>query len=82
MNIISQQIHLTDLGTVKDGVKDARGIGVTADYIYVGIGTPDAVYKINRQTMEKTEIITGATGSAERMGAHVWSYNGRLFIRG
>ena len=77
----------TDLGTVKNGADYVRGLGVTDKYIYAGVGIPDALIRIDRDTLEKTEISIPAfgeipgTGTEGRMCAHVWSYNGKLFIR-
>lgn len=72
---------MKNLGQVKEGATYARGLGVTDDAVYVGVGEPDAVYRIDRKTLEKTEIKTAASGDPNRMGSTVWIYNGRLFIR-
>lgn len=69
-----------DLGTVLEGVKYARGIGATDETIYVGLGTPVHLYKIDRATGAKTEIMLPHTG-ANDMIADIWSYNGKLFVR-
>lgn len=69
-----------DAGTVLEGVKYARGIGVTDKTIYVGLGTPVHLYKIDRATGVKTEVMLPNTG-ANDMIADIWSYNGKLFVR-
>lgn len=69
-----------DLGSMKEGVKYARGIGVTDTTIYVGIGNPVSLYKIDRATGAKTEVMLPNSG-ANDMIADIWSYNGRLFVR-
>ncbi len=60
-----------DYGTVKEGQEYARGIAVTDQHIYVGIGTTKHLFKINRVTGEKEEVIieghSGESGMIENM---------------
>lgn len=76
-----------NLGPVKDGAAYVRGLGVTDNYIYAGVGMPDALMRINRNDLTKTEIAIPAfngipgTGQDGRMCAQVWAYNGKLFVR-
>ena len=77
-----------DLGSAKAGAVYARGLGVAGDSLYVGVGMPDALIQIDRSDPDtKTEIPipafgeTPGTGEDGRMCGHVWSYNGKLFIR-
>ncbi|MEN6315690.1 MAG: hypothetical protein ABFD25_15760 [Clostridiaceae bacterium] len=77
-----------DLGSAKAGAVYARGLGVVGEYLYVGVGIPDALIRINRaDPTQKTEISIPAfgdipgTGTDGRMCGHVWSYNGKLFVR-
>lgn len=77
-DIASNQFR--DLGSVREDVMYARGIGVTDHYIYVGVGNPAYLYKIDRQTGEKSEVKLPNSG-ANDMIADVWSYNGKLFVR-
>ncbi|ANY71268.1 FIMAH domain-containing protein [Paenibacillus ihbetae] len=77
-DIASNQFH--DLGSVREDVMYARGIGVTDHYIYVGVGNPAYLYRIDRQTGEKSEVKLPNSG-ANDMIADVWSYNGKLFVR-
>lgn len=69
-----------DLGSIVEGQDYARGIEVTDDYLYVGIGTTNALIRIDRETGEKTEIATPYSGQT-RMTADIWAYNGKLFVR-
>lgn len=72
--------EFTDIGSAVEGQEYARGLDVTDDYIYVGVGTTDALIRIDRETGEKTEISTPYSGQT-RMAADVWAYNGKLFVR-
>lgn len=58
----------------------ARGIGVTDQYLYVAVGIPEALIRIDRQTGVQTEIQLPYSGQT-RMAADVWVYNGNLFVR-
>ncbi|MGP4106042.1 FIMAH domain-containing protein [Virgibacillus sp. L01] len=71
--------EFTDLGSFHDEQKYARGLGVTGDNLYVGIGTTAYLYQMNRETGEKQEIelpITGAQSSV----SNIWEYDGKLFV--
>ncbi|WP_251552222.1 carbohydrate binding domain-containing protein [Neobacillus muris] len=68
-----------DLGPVTD--QDyARGLMVDGDYIYVGIGTTKHLYKINRHTGEKEELILDGQSGENGMIQDVWAVNGKLLV--
>lgn len=68
-----------DLGTFKEGQEYARGIGVTDEYLYVGIGTTASLHQMNRETGERKEIKLPITDEQTSI-SNVWEYNGYLFI--
>ncbi|WP_054957816.1 FIMAH domain-containing protein [Paenibacillus dakarensis] len=69
-----------DLGIIKEGQQYVRGIGVTDQYIYAGIGTEAHLMKYNRANGEITEIeIPGVTGTTTTL-SEVDIYNGKLFV--
>ncbi|WP_273836250.1 FIMAH domain-containing protein [Guptibacillus sedimenti] len=69
----------TDLGSFHDEQKYARGLGVTEDHLYVGIGTTTYLYQMDRKTGEKQEIELPITGGSSSV-SNVWEYGDRLFI--
>ncbi|GGG17179.1 hypothetical protein [Paenibacillus abyssi] len=68
-----------DLGVMKAGQQYARGLGVTDDYVYVGIGTSAHLMRYNRQTKEITEIVIPAKSGTNRTISEVDIYGGKLF---
>ncbi|WP_408007806.1 FIMAH domain-containing protein [Pseudalkalibacillus sp. A8] len=68
-----------DIGQIKEGEKYARGLGVTDDAVYVGIGTTAYLYRIDRETGEKTEIDLPITGEQTTI-SNIWEFNGQLFV--
>ncbi|WP_053598356.1 PQQ-binding-like beta-propeller repeat protein [Bacillus sp. FJAT-18017] len=68
-----------DLGPMKDGQKYARGLGVTDQYLYVGIGTTAGVVRYDRITGEKKEIPIPISGQTVTV-SEVAIYNGKLFV--
>nr|WP_286672357.1 S-layer homology domain-containing protein [Cohnella hashimotonis] len=72
----------TDLGPIRvnDAQTYARGIAVTDRYVYVALGLPDAVVRLDRENGAQQEIVTPYSGQA-RMGADVWVYGGKVLIR-
>ncbi|MDG0813545.1 S-layer homology domain-containing protein [Cohnella rhizosphaerae] len=72
----------TDLGPIRvnDAQTYARGIAVTDRYVYVALGLPDAVVRVDRESGAQQEIVTPYSGQA-RMGADVWVYGGKVLIR-
>lgn len=68
-----------DLGSIHPDQKYARGLGVTNENLYVGIGTTAYLYQINRETGEKTEINLPITGQ-ETSVSNIWEYDNRLFV--
>ncbi|RDI40011.1 FIMAH domain-containing protein [Falsibacillus pallidus] len=69
-----------DLGTFKDGQKYARGLGISGDYLYVGIGSTAYVYRLNLKTGEKEEVHIPISGGNNTV-ANIEGYDGKLFIR-
>jgi WD40 repeat protein len=70
---------LTDLGRFHEEQNYARGLGVTDENLYVGIGTTAYLMKMNRQTGEKEEIDLPITGTSTSV-SNVWEYEDRLFV--
>lgn len=72
--------EFTDLGRFHETEQYARGLGVTEDNLYVGIGTGSAhLIQMNRETKEKTEIELPITGT-ENSVSNVWEYNNQIFV--
>ncbi|MGE7218371.1 FIMAH domain-containing protein [Priestia koreensis] len=69
----------TDLGVMKEGQQYARGLGVTDQYVYVGIGTTAALVRYDRQTGEKKEIAIPNSGKGGTISESA-VYNGKLFV--
>ena len=69
-------------GAVQSGQQYVRGIAVDEEYIYAGLGTTVQLFKVNRKTGEKTEIIIpGETGTgAINSIADVFKINNKLFV--
>ncbi|WP_243299396.1 FIMAH domain-containing protein [Bacillus litorisediminis] len=68
-----------DLGSIHPGQQYARGLGVTDEHLYVGIGTTAYLYQINRETGEKREITLPITGK-ETSVSNIWEYGNQLFV--
>ncbi|RKN86221.1 S-layer homology domain-containing protein [Paenibacillus ginsengarvi] len=67
-------------GTVKSGQQYVRGIAVDEQYIYAGLGTTVQLFKVDRVTGEKTEIvIPGHTGVTNTI-ADVFKVKNKLFV--
>lgn len=70
----------TDLGVMKAGQQYARGLGVTDEAVYAGIGTTAHLMRYDRMTKEITEIeIPGITGTSKTL-SEVEIYGGKLFV--
>ncbi|MEH7276530.1 carbohydrate binding domain-containing protein, partial [Neobacillus vireti] len=68
-----------DFGSVVD--QDyARGLAVDGDFLYVGIGTTKHLYKINRHTGEKEEIIIEGQSGENGIIQDIWVVNGKLLV--
>ncbi|MER2260472.1 MAG: carbohydrate binding domain-containing protein [Psychrobacillus sp.] len=67
-------------GTAKDGQQYARGIGVSDDSIYVGVGTKKHLIKIDRTTGEKEEIIMEGQTGTDGMIENIFIVNDKLFV--
>jgi hypothetical protein len=70
---------LTDLGRFHEEQNYARGLGVTGENLYVGIGTTAYLMKMNRETGEREEIDLPITGTSTSV-SNVWEYGDRLFV--
>ncbi|MEG9295870.1 hypothetical protein V6B33_05370 [Mangrovibacillus sp. Mu-81] len=70
---------LSDLGRFHDQQNYARGLGVTDENLYVGIGTTAYLMKMNRETGEREEIDLPITGTSTSV-SNVWEYGDRLFV--
>lgn len=68
-----------NLGVLKEGQMYVRGTGVSGEYAYGGTGSFAYLYKIHRETGEKTEIPLPITGS-DTMISNIWKHNDLLFI--
>ncbi|PYI52867.1 hypothetical protein [Paenibacillus flagellatus] len=69
-----------DLGVMKAGQQYARGLGVTDDSVYVGIGTTAHLMRYDRRTGEVTEIdIPGVSGLSGTL-SEVAVYGGKLLV--
>jgi len=68
-----------DLGVIYPGQQYARGLGVTDQYVYVGIGSIAHLIRVDRVTGEKKEINLPVTGQ-NNMVSNIWVYNGKLFV--
>lgn len=58
----------------------ARGLAVDGDYLYVGIGTTKHLYKINRHTGEKEEILIEGHSGENGTIQDIWVVNGKLLV--
>ncbi|WP_226675814.1 FIMAH domain-containing protein [Rossellomorea aquimaris] len=70
---------LTDLGRFHEEQNYARGLGVTDENLYVGIGTTAYLMKMNRETGERKEIQLPISGTSTSV-SNVWEYGDRLFV--
>ncbi|WGG45331.1 hypothetical protein [Rossellomorea sp. DA94] len=70
---------LTDLGRFHEEQNYARGLGVTDENLYVGIGTTAYLIKMNRETGEREEIHLPISGTSTSV-SNVWEYGDRLFV--
>lgn len=67
-----------DLGTFYEGQLYARGLGVTDESLYVGIGTTAHLIRMDRETGERSEIELPITGASTSI-SNVWEYGDTLF---
>ncbi|OCA85874.1 hypothetical protein A8F94_13525 [Bacillus sp. FJAT-27225] len=68
-----------DLGTFYEGQQYARGLGITDDSLYVGIGTTAYLMKMDLNTGERTEINTSITGLSTSI-SNIWEYGNTIFV--
>ncbi|WP_186668410.1 S-layer homology domain-containing protein [Sporosarcina sp. BP05] len=69
-----------DYGNVKAGQQYARGIAVTDEHIYVGIGTTKHLFKVDRVTGEKEEVILEGHSGEDGMIENIFVVNDMLFV--
>ncbi|WP_221566007.1 hypothetical protein [Alkalihalobacillus sp. TS-13] len=69
----------TDLGSFHEEQNYARGLGVTEDHLYVGIGTTAYLIQMDRETGERMEIELPITGDNMSV-SNVWEYQDTLFV--
>lgn len=69
-----------DLGTMVEGQQYARGIGVTEDYVYVGVGTTAALVRYDRKSGEKVNLPIPNEGKSVII-ADIQIYGGKLLVR-
>ncbi|MDQ1910273.1 carbohydrate binding domain-containing protein [Paenibacillus sp. GD4] len=68
-----------DLGSMMPGQQYARGLGVTDDYVYVGIGTKAHVVRYDRRTGDRKEIAIPVQGENGTI-SEIQVYQGKLFV--
>lgn len=68
-----------DLGTFYEGQQYARGLGITEDSLYVGIGTSAYLMKMDLATGKRTEIQLPITGESISI-SNIWEYGNHIFV--
>ncbi|TMV50862.1 hypothetical protein FE783_09345 [Paenibacillus mesophilus] len=68
-----------DLGVMKSGQQYARGLGVTDDYVYVGIGTTAALMRYDRRTGAVDEIVIPGVSGTTKTISEIDVYGDKLF---
>ncbi|MFD0959862.1 S-layer homology domain-containing protein [Paenibacillus chungangensis] len=74
--------EFSDWGVAKDGQQYARGLGVTEDYVYVGIGTTAHLIRYDRETGDKSEVLIPGVSGTSRTLSEIDVYGGKLFVYG
>ncbi|WP_062109054.1 carbohydrate binding domain-containing protein [Bacillus niameyensis] len=69
-----------DYGRVSDTEEYARGIAVSDESIYVGIGSKKHLYKVDRQSGEKEEIIIAGHSGEDGFFEDIHLINGKLLL--
>ncbi|MFC0524707.1 hypothetical protein ACFFGV_14105 [Pontibacillus salicampi] len=69
----------SDLGSFSKEQQYARGLGVTEQHLYVGIGTEAYLYQMDRDTGETKEIELPITGIGSSV-SNIWEYGEKLFV--
>lgn len=69
-----------DFGPIDKNEDYARGIAVDENYIYVGIGATRHLYKVNRSTGEKEEIIIEGYSGEEGFFEDIFLINDKLLV--
>jgi len=67
-------------GTAKEGQQYARGLTVTNEHIYVGVGTTKHLIKINRVTGDKEEVMIEGHSGQDGMIENIFIVNDKLFV--
>ncbi|MEH7380180.1 hypothetical protein V7138_06845 [Bacillus sp. JJ1533] len=74
-----ESAQFKDLGTFYDGQQYARGLGITEDSLYVGMGTTAFLMKMDLATGERTEIKLPITGTPTSI-SNIWEYGNSVFV--
>lgn len=69
-----------DRGRVSEEEQYARGIAVTADHIYVGIGSTIRLIRLDRHTGAKEELSLAGYSGEKGFIDRIWMLNGLLFL--
>ena len=64
----------------KEGQNYARGLGVTDDYVYIGVGEYSHLMRYDRKTSEIIEIDIPNISGTKRMLSEIDVYSGHLFV--
>ncbi|WP_449540367.1 FIMAH domain-containing protein [Ferdinandcohnia sp. Marseille-Q9671] len=74
-----ESAQFKDLGSFYEGQQYARGLGITEDSLYVGIGTNAYLMKMDLATGEKSEIKLPITGTSTSV-SNIWEYGNHIFV--
>ncbi|THE13592.1 hypothetical protein E1I69_06670 [Bacillus timonensis] len=74
-----ESAQFTDLGTFYEGQQYARGLGITKDSLYVGMGTTAYLMKMDLANGERTEINLPITGTSTSI-SNIWEYGNFIFV--
>ncbi|MBS4208178.1 hypothetical protein [Bacillus sp. FJAT-50079] len=69
-----------DYGPIVDDEDYARGIAISDEFIFVGIGATKHLYKVNRVTGDKEEIIIEGYSGEEGFFEDIHLINDKLFV--
>lgn len=74
-----ESAQFKDLGTFYEGQQYARGLGITEDSLYVGMGTTAYLMKMDLATGERSEIKLPITGTSTSI-SNIWEYGNNIFV--
>lgn len=72
--------RFTDLGRMSEEDQYARGVAVTADGIYAGIGSTIRLIRLDRRTGEKVELPLDGYSGVKGFIDRIWAINDTLFV--